>query len=82
MNACKRIFSNFVTDYNSTFSSWSMYSAKLCFQIARPLLSLQVVASRQTIIDPFLHQEFAGKLKSSPFFIAIDESNGRDCDKS
>lgn len=77
MNACKRFFSNFVTDYNSTFSSWSIYSAKLCFQIARPLLSLQVVASRQTIIDPSLHQEFAGKLKSSPFFIAIDESNGK-----
>lgn len=74
----KGFFSNFVTDYNSTFSSWSMYSAKLCFQIARPLLSLQVyiVASRQTIIDPSLHQEFAGKLNSSPFSIAIDESNG------
>lgn len=82
MNACKSFFSNFVTDYNLTFSSWSMYSAKLCFQIARPLLSLQVVASRQTIIDPSLHQEFAGKLNSSPFSIAIDESNGRDCDKS
>lgn len=83
MNACKRFFSNFVTDYNSIFSAWSHivspYSATLCFQIARSLLSLQVVASRQTIIDPSLHQEFAGKLKSSPFSIAIDESNGRDC---
>lgn len=81
MNACKSFFSNFVTDYNSIFSAWwhivSPYSATLCFQIARSLLSLQVVASRQTIIDPSLHQEFAGKLKSSPFFIAIDESNGK-----
>lgn len=77
---------NFVTDYNSKFSAWSHivspYSATLCFQIARSLLSLQVVASRQTIIDSSLNQEFAGKLKSSPFSIAIDESNGRDCDKS
>lgn len=81
MNACKSFFSNFVTDYNSIFSAWSHivspYSATLCFQIARSLLSLQVVASRQTIIDPSLHQEFAGKLKSSPFSIAIDESNSR-----
>lgn len=81
MNVCKSFFSNFVTDYNSIFSAWwhivSPYSATLCFRIARSLLSLQVVASRQTIIDPSLHQEFAGKLKSSPFFIAIDESNGK-----